>query len=114
MEIKNLTPHEVCVHVFGGVRVIPPSGVVARVRTRRFMRDAVEVSNLKIPCAEIRAEGIEFLPEPSPGVVIIVSSFVAQHPEVRGRADVVVPDTRYAARDKNGNVQAVSAFVRYS
>jgi len=26
----------------------------------------------------------------------------------------VVPDTRYAARDKNGNVQAVSAFVRYS
>jgi hypothetical protein len=114
MEIKNLTPHDVVVHVLGGVRIIPPTGIVARVRTRRFLRDSIDISGLRIPCAEMCSEGIENLPGPEDGSLFIVSAFVGQHPMVRGREDVVVPDTRYAARDKYGNVQAVSAFVRYS
>jgi hypothetical protein len=39
---------------------------------------------------------------------------VAQHPQCRGRSDVIAPDLHSALRDGNGNVVAVSNFVRYS
>jgi hypothetical protein len=114
MEIRNLTPHEITLHSLGNTIVIPPSGMVARVRTKRIIRNAIAFSGLKAPVAEIESLAIDGLPEPMENVVHIVSTFVAQHPQCRGREDVIAPDLHSAVRDGNGNVVAVSNFVRYS
>ena len=114
MEILNLTPHDVNVHVLGNVRTIPPSGHVARVRTKRFLREAIEIGGLRMPVSEIESQGLENLPEEEPGRILIVSTFVAQHPLVRGRRDCIAPDTYSATRDLHGNIIAIGGFVRYS
>ena len=114
IEIRNMTPHDISIMVLGGTRVIPPSGTVARVRTRRMIRDAIAFGSLKISCSEIESIAVDGVPEPQPGVVYLVSTFVAQHPSVRGRPDVMAPDLHSATRDGNGNVVAISNFVRYS
>lgn len=114
MELKNLTPHEVCIHNLGNSRIIAPSGLVARVRTKRTLRNAINVSGIHVPCAEIESLAVDGLPAPEEGIIFIVSTFVAQHPQCRGRSDVIAPDLHSALRDGNGNVVAVSNFVRYS
>ena len=113
-EFRNLTPHDICIHVLGGTRVIPPCGTVARVRTKRMMRDAVQMGNCRVSCAEIESIGVDGVPAPTEGIVYLVSTFVAQHPWVRGRPDVMAPDLHSATRDSNGNVVAISNLVRYS
>lgn len=113
-EFRNLTAHDISIMVLGGTRVIPPSGQVARVRTRRMIRDAITMGRLRISCSEIESIAVDGVPEPIPGVIFLVSTFVAQHPQVRGRTDVMAPDLHTATRDSNGNVVAISNLVRYS
>jgi hypothetical protein len=115
VEIRNLTPHEIAIHTLQGIQVIPPSGMVARVRTKRLMRESLPLGSMcRVPVSEIESLAVDGLPEPEESVMLLVSTFVAQHPSVRGRADVASPDLHSAIRDHNGNVVAVSTFVRYS
>jgi hypothetical protein len=114
VQIRNLTPHDVAIHTIQGIRVIPPSGMVARVRTKRLLRQAVEIDCSRIPLSEVESLAVDGLPPAEDGVLLLVSTFVAQHPSVRGREDVASPDLHSAIRDNNGNVVAVSSFVRYS
>jgi hypothetical protein len=114
LEIKNLTPHDVVIFHTAGAITIPPSGTVARVKTRKVLRAAIDLGVVRIGCSEIESLTVDGLPERDPHAVCIVSTFVAQHPACRGRDDILSPDLHSAIRDGNGNVAGISAFVRYS
>jgi len=65
-----------------------------------------------IPCVDMVITGVQDLPDPVPGVVLIVSAFVLQQfPE---RTDLVSPDTRNgsASKDFTGRVTTVRQFRR--
>lgn len=101
MKFINLTPHAV---VLNNGTVIPASGKIARVKTTygEFNEHGI---------AEAVFEPIVEIPDPSPGVVYIVSGLVAQ---VVKRTDVVSPATSHpeCIRDENKQIVSVPGFVR--
>lgn len=120
VEFVNLTPHPIVV-VRGDcpskidqsrlteftLATIPPSGVVARVKTSR--EKVGEING--IPLYKTVFGEVEDLPEPEEGKVFIVSILVLQ--AVAGkRNDVVAPDTSPsgAVRDPQGRIIAVKGF----
>ena len=111
-KIVNLTPHEVTIYLPSGeVKRIPPSGVVARVKTFREEAGTLE----GIPLVTVRYGEVEGLPkEPEPDTYYIVSVLVAQalvsDPKWRGK--LLVPDTspQGAVRDKDGRIIGVKAL----
>lgn len=114
VKFVNLTPHDVvlCPEPQSKI-VIPKSGTVARVATRKTKVSEIAIEDKKIPVYEIQYGNIEGLPEPQPGVIYIVSLLVLQ--AVRGsRSDVVAPDTSpdSAIRDNSGNIICVKGFTR--
>ncbi|MCX7946876.1 MAG: hypothetical protein N2557_07985 [Hydrogenophilus sp.] len=109
----NLTPHEVVVDYPGSedwdpvVLRIPPSGFVARAEMDSAAREPVHIG---VPIRFIRPRAAT-IPEPRDGVIFVVSSLVAQ--ALKGREDVVAPDTDRARRDERGQIVSVPGFVRY-
>ncbi len=94
MNFLNLTPHVLNVHCGeGNVRVIAPSGAVARVSVTDTPRDAVG----GIPTVASAVGDVTGLPAPVTGVVLIVSGMVAAHAP---REDVVSPGA--LVRDADG------------
>jgi hypothetical protein len=53
-------------------------------------------------------------PSPQPGVYYLVSSRVASHPALRGRQDVLSPDTGPTAFRQNGQIIAVTRLARFT
>ena len=106
MEIVNLTPHPVRIVNERGEVVIPPSGVIARVSIRKEMVGEISIDGIRVPIYKVEYGEVEGLPEPSEGVVYIVSSVVAS--KVAGRSDVVVPDD--FIRDASGNIIGAKGF----
>ncbi|MCX7946961.1 MAG: hypothetical protein N2557_08595, partial [Hydrogenophilus sp.] len=104
--LVNLTPHEVVVEGNGEVIRIPPSGALARVT---MGRKGVERTLMGMPFLTIGP--IVTYPLPQEGVIYIVSSLMAQ--ALKGRRDVVAPDTDRARRDEKGQIVSVPGFVRY-
>lgn len=127
MKLVNLTPHTIRVvvsHGYTDILEIPPSGKVARVTSKQYFHNYIEVYKpdsfgegpeefretipLKIPvCKTTFEEPIE-VPEPEEGTVYIVSSLVKQ--QLPNRYDVVAPDTGPSAIRENGQVVAVTRF----
>jgi len=111
MELINLTPHEIkIVGEDGEVKaVIPPSGKVARVKTKQTVVGFVD----DIPIVKTTFGDVEGLPEPQPNTVYIVSSLVAQ--AIKGRDDIVAPDTspNGVVRDNEGRIVGVKRFQRW-
>ena len=106
-EFVNLTPH--LIRVFkdnGEIIEIPPSGIVARVRT-----ETVKVGEIDgIDVVATRFGEVENLPPPQEGVIYIVSTLVLS--AITDRYDVVAPDTspQSAIRDESGRIVGVRRF----
>jgi len=111
-EIKfvNLTVHDVVVLNEKGERVvIPPSGQVARIKTKETYYKTV--GGLQIFDQEVFE--IEGLPEPKEGVFYIVSMPLRLAARELGRTDVLSPDTgATAVRNEKGQVEYVTRLVR--
>lgn len=103
----NLTPHEIVVRLGGDV-VIPASGQVARVTEQSVNAEMLN----GIPVVDCRLGLPIGLPEPEAGTVYIVSPMVGG--AVKGRTDVVCPDTgpQSVVRDSDGKIVAVRRFRR--
>lgn len=109
-KMVNLTPHAINIADELGftVKVIPPSGTVARVRADQQKVDAID----GIAVVKSVFEPVEGLPEPQEDIVYIVSSLVAS--QVTERNDVVAPDTGpTCVRDADGRIAAVRRFQRF-
>lgn len=87
MEIKNLTPHDITVLAEDGtvLAVIPASGAVARVSMTRMAIGTVA----GLPAYRLTPGPVVGLPDPSEGVILIVSAMVRE--AVKGRMDVFSP-----------------------
>ena len=105
-EFINLTPHEIVVRGPNGDLRIPPSGQVARVAS--IEANAGTIGG--VPAVTRRFGEVENLPAPQEGVFLIVSSLVLG--AVSGRDDVVAPDTGPTAIRENGQIKAVTRFVK--
>lgn len=109
MNYVNLTPHDINMrrHKNGREFTCPASGEVARVET---VEEQVSRTRFFLPCYTRRFGKVEGLPEPKEGTVYIVSSLVLEN--VRGRTDVVAPDTGpTAVRNEKGHIVAVTRWV---
>lgn len=105
--ILNLTPHDITVQKPDGSQVVfPRSGKVARVDVEYY-----HVGDMNgIPVYGRRLRNVTDLPDPRDGVVYLVSSMVLDR--VRGRPDVIAPDTGPTAiRNADGQIVAVTRFV---
>lgn len=95
MRFLNLTPHAIHVHGGGVIRTFEPSGQVARVIVMPIIVD--EINGIPIFRDQVM-DDIEGLPDPSHGVVLIVSTLVRV--SVPDRSDVVSPGK--LIRDNDG------------
>jgi len=108
--ITNLTPHDITIRSAEGVdTIIPKSGTVARVVM--VPGEASMVAGIPCPVYSPDAVGaVEGIPEPSPGVIYMVSGMVGG--SVAGtRDDICVPGTGPkdgAVRNDKGWIVAVT------
>jgi len=111
MRLVNCTAHPIHIADDAGnvVRVIEPSGIVARVAVEQREVGVID----GIPVVESVFGEVEGLPEPQDGVVYIVSTPTMLAARKMGRTDVVSPDTGpTAVRDTEGRIVAVRRFQR--
>jgi len=109
VNLVNLTPHEITLHVGGHVVRIPPSGKVARLEEELtdlppvlFDEYGDEGVVHRIPRQRALHGKITDLPEPEKGVVFIASMPVAQVAARQGRKDVLSPGK--LVRDDAGRI----------
>lgn len=127
VKIVNLTPHSIAILADGQFYAIPPSGRVARVEEFVAQEERVALAlgarEISVPVLALapgsvlvedeRGQVRAVFPPPEAGVVFLVSSRVATHPALRGRADVIAPDTGPSALKRGGQVVAVARFNRF-
>lgn len=79
-EIINLTPHVITIMDDNTniLRVIEPSGQLARVSVHTAHTETIEFDNIEIATSESVYGTVEGLPEEKDGVIYIVASLVAQ------------------------------------
>lgn len=114
MILKNLTPHVISVKTDGRISVLEPDGNAVRVKSR--LGKVIVVEDGITIHGPARITGLQHLPDPQPGTLLVVSQITAAavaqlHPE---RDDIVYPATSKfhgAERDTKG-VKAVSRFIR--
>ena len=106
MNVVNLTPHTINVITEEGMISYPASGTVARVLSITEVRDTV----MCIPVTAVEYGQVEFLPDPQPDTIYLVSSMVLDR--VSGRNDVYAPDTSpySVVRDDDGRIVGVKCF----
>lgn len=107
----NLTPHPLNVKIMGGEYVtIPPSGDVARVIYDRFPPEQVRIDGHEISVSVAGApREIIGLPDPEPGVVLIVAKAVSDAaPAYRG--DLMSPGK--LIRNEDGTVIGCDGLTR--
>ena len=113
MQILNLTPHIVKIHLNDSHRIIlPETGQVARVKfTTRYLRTINE-----IPVHERLVERINALPKPKAGVIYVVSSILQDNID-EDRDDLVTPSRSSAWLSSDGRIMETSRleiFRRWS
>jgi hypothetical protein len=108
MRFINLTPHAINLANAEGeiISTIPASGQTARIASTQTVVGEVN----GIPVRRTDWGKVEGLPEPQDGVVLVVSTLVAQ---ATHRADVVSPDTGPTAVREGGLVKAVRALQAF-
>ena len=110
-ELINLTPHEVVVIADDGTQMVsvPASGRVARLRESRTPIRPVRSGGVDVPTVVVTYEDVvEDLPDPAPGVVLIVSRVLAA---AVPRADLVFPAGE--VRDPGGRMIGCQALGRF-
>lgn len=102
LKIVNLTPHEITFILEEGEYKVKPSGTVARVTAETKTAGHIFATrfDLKIPVTVTEYGEVEGLPEPTEGVIYIVSSLVAKR--VPDRDDVFIPNE--SIRDDKGRI----------
>lgn len=107
MKFVNLTPHSIMVADKNGEHAFAPDGTIAR--TTEATEPTASIGGFEIEA--VRTGDVIGLPDPAPGTTFIVSMVVATHPAVRGRSDVVAPNTGPTAiRNDKGHILAVRGF----
>jgi hypothetical protein len=109
VKLVNLTPHAINIANEDGeiVRVIPPSGTVARVTSKAVPRPPID----GVPFVETVLGKVEGLPNPDGGTYYIVSQFIIS--ALPTWPNLVRPDTGPSClRDDNGQIVAVRALTR--
>lgn len=113
MKIRNMTPHPITLILGDGARVTLPSEGVVRAQAQTTVRGAIHIEGLgQIPLVETTYGPPEGLPEPEPGVLLVVSAIAAMAVKryYPYRDDVVVvADT---VRDENGFIVGARALAR--
>lgn len=116
MQIENRTPH--AVQLFGAdgsSRILEPVRPPVRLELRPGSPEAVTADGVTVhaPCT---VHGVSGLPEPRPGVLILVSQLAALgisflHPD---RTDVVHPNNqaRHGVRRDRDGIIGISGVVR--
>jgi hypothetical protein len=91
---RNLTPHEVTLCIDGGQNITypvdgPPPRVTTIENTDGFLHD--DVNNITIPTVvRLLSSTITDLPDPKPGIILIVSRMTCEAAPTRG--DLVYPE----------------------
>ncbi len=117
MELRNLTPDEIVIHLASGEALRYPSVGNAKVSTlfRPMTRVYVSEFSNPIPILPAVAYGpVEGLPEPKEGVAYIVSATVLDALRGSGRTDVFTTGTGKndgAVRNEKGRIIGVSALI---
>lgn len=100
MEFVNLTPHTINLITDAGSKVIPASGVIARVEQNTTLVREVD----GIPVVQATWGDILDLPDPKEDTMYIVSAMVANAAKAKGRVqDVVCPGD--FVRNEQGQIQ---------
>ena len=109
MEIVNLTPHEVKVlDDDDNVIATFPSVGVARARQHDVPAGEIE----SIPVVKTEFGEVSGLPEPTGGVVFIVSRITVEAAQVQDRSTDDLLVTSGAVRDSQGRIVGCRAFAR--
>ena len=109
MEIVNLTPHEVKVlDDDDSVIATFPSSGVARASQHNVLVGEIE----SIPVVKTEFGEVSGLPEPTGGVVFIVSRITAEAAQAQGRSTDDLLTTSGAVRDSQGRIVGCRAFAR--
>lgn len=119
MKLINLTPHDIVIvgvvkdgKKYGSM-TIPACGNVARVTQSFFEDDMMEIDDVGDISTTLATFGtVNGLPPMEDGVVYIVSSLVASHPDVKNRSDVYFP--AQPIRDSGGNVIGCTSLGRFA
>ena len=109
--VINLTPHRVVVQNATDPNegwLFEPSGIIPRLETI----EEIAEDTWGIPTVTRKFGNIQNLPEKTEGAVFIVSSLILS--ACPDRVDLVAPDTGATAIRENGQIQAVTRFVRNS
>ena len=104
----NLTPNPITIHGTSDVITVPPSGKVARVSSTPGVVRHILPCGAPVYTAPTFGV-VEGLPDPTPGILYIVSAVVLSR--CVGRDDVVGPGTGPAdgaIRDEAGRITAVT------
>ena len=109
MRIVNLTPHEVKI-VDGGNNVVAvfPSDGVARASQHDVLVDEIN----SIPVVKTEFGEVLGLPEPTEGIVYIVSRITVEAAQAQGRSTDDLLVTSGAVRDSQGRIVGCRAFAR--
>ena len=105
MKLFNLTPHKIVVyasaHATKPTIVIEPTGVVARVSAMMTEVDHRVADVLRIPVSRAEFGNVVGLPEPTEGIVYVVSGMVldAMHRADPTRTDLLAPGELLRAPD---------------
>jgi len=116
-ELRNLTPHKITVGEFH----VDPTGTIARAIEEPSMAEPIRVLFFEhpqlsavgmVPTSTTRYTGLVDLPEPTPGIYLIVSLVVAQVAVDRGRwtGDLLTPGQQ--VRDAAGRVIGCKSLQR--
>lgn len=107
--VRNLTPHAVRLLVGGREVVLPPDGVVARVRLEQDATETIEWQGMSLPVREVSTKHqVVGLPNREEDTLFLVSFLVAQ--AAKERDDLLVVD--HIDRSDEGVIQYVNAFAK--
>lgn len=108
MQLINLTPHDIHLHLAGGeVRTIPKSGKFARAEEKKQEVGSVD----GIPLLKISYGSVNDLPPQAEGVAYIVSQITAVAAKSLNRIEdiLIVAET---VRDDNGRIVGAKALAQ--
>lgn len=117
MIVKNYTPHTISIQLSGEVAHFHPERgeddkpLPVRVVQTNNPLPPLEVGELDIPVSHPAYGGVTGLPSPEEGVVLIVSTMVADALRSSGRCDIYVPDSGPDAIRENGQIVAVRRLL---
>jgi hypothetical protein len=109
--VRNLTPHPVTVVVGDRNAVIPPDGVVARAAVTETDAGTVTIAGLVVPVVVETLGPPVDLPDPEPGVYLIVSRVAASAAAAHGRTTTDLLSPTRLVRDGDGRVVGCAAFT---